>query len=67
MITEDELYERIFDLKQKNDVLNDENEKLKQEIEYLNEKIEEIENDRNENYKPIPKNEQYDIYDNMFI
>lgn len=67
MITEDELYERIFELRKKVSELEDENEELKNEVKHLNEKIEEIENDRNENYKPIPKSEQYDIYDNMFI
>ena len=35
--------------------------------EHLKEEIERIEQDRDDNYKPIPKNVQYDVYDNMFI
>ena len=67
MITEDELYERIHNLEITKYALEDENEMLKDEIEHLKEEIEYILQDRDDNYKPVEKSEQYDIYDNMFI
>lgn len=67
MITEDELYERIKQLENEKYQLEDENENLKNEIEHLTEKIQQIERDIEDNYKPISKAEQYDIYDNTFI
>lgn len=37
------------------------------EIERLNEKIEDMEQDIEDNYKPISKKEQYDVSDRMFL
>lgn len=67
MITEEELYDRIFDLEKQILKLEEENEDLREENNQLKELIEDIEQDRDDNYKPIPKNVQYDVYDNMFI
>ena len=37
------------------------------EIDYLNDRIKELENDMEENYRPIPQSEQYGISDSDFI
>lgn len=42
------------------DTLEYENQKLKDELNQLKADIQ-------DNYRPIPVNEQYDVYDNMFI
>ena len=67
MVTEEELYERINNLEIEKYKLEDENEMLKDEIKHLKEEIEDIIQDKDENYRPISKSEQYDVYDNMFI
>ena len=42
-------------------------EDMENDIIRLEEKKNDLESDIEYNYKPIPKHEQYDIYDNMFI
>ena len=42
-------------------------EDMENDIIRLEEEKNDLESDIEYNYKPIPKHEQYDIYDNMFI
>ena len=42
-------------------------EDMENDIIRLKEEKNDLESDIEYNYKPIPKHEQYDIYDNMFI
>lgn len=42
-------------------------EELEYHIEVLEEKIKKIEDDRDENYRPIPMSEQLDIYERDFL
>ena len=42
-------------------------EDLDSELEDLQYKYDELERDLHDNYKPIPKNEQYEVYDDDFI
>lgn len=60
MVDNDELYQRIFDLESEND-------ELKAEIEHLEEEIENLIQDRDENYRPIPIGEQVGVSDYDFI
>lgn len=64
---ENELYETIRDLRQKIYELEDEIEELKADKEYLQDRIDYLLQDREDNYRPIPKNVQYDVYDSDFI
>lgn len=60
MKNEDELYKRIFDLES-------ELEELKAELEHKEQEIEDIIQDRDENYRPIPVSEQVWVDDYDFI
>ena len=42
-------------------------EDLVNEVEFLEAKIKDIEQDIEDNYRPIPLNEQYNVYDSDFI
>ena len=49
------------------DSINDIIEDLMLEIDRLNEELEDVKQDMEENYKRIPVNEQYEVYDRDFI
>ena len=49
------------------DSINDIIEDLMLEIDRLNEELEDTKQDMEENYKRIPVNEQYEVYDRDFI
>ena len=74
IMSERELQNWILELQEERNKLQEENEKLLQEIdelkydiEFLKDRIDYIEQDREDNYKPMSKEEQYDVHDNMFI
>lgn len=49
------------------EILRNDKEELEFHIEVLEEKIKRIEDDRDENYRPIPISEQLDISDRDFL
>ena len=67
MKTEDELYERIYNLELSKYALEDENEMLKEEIKHLKEEIEHIIQDREDNFRRISISQQVGVYDKDLI
>lgn len=63
-----EFWERKYKKKcEECEILRNDKEELEYEVEILKEKIKRIEDDRDENYRPIPISEQLDISDRDFI
>ena len=62
------IYRRVINYwRNKCQNLESDKEELEYHIEVLEEKIKKIEDDRDENYRPIPMSEQLDISDRNFI
>ena len=62
------IYRRVINYwRNKCQNLESDKEELEYHIEVLEEKIKKIEDDRDENYRPIPMSEQLDISDRDFI
>lgn len=63
-----EFWERKYKKKcEECEILRSDKEELEYEVEILKEKIKRIEDDRDENYRPIPISEQLDISDRDFL